>query len=355
MDGDPNTTLGITDARLQMATASSRAISGTQVPAAAVNDSVAQAVVGTNGPSVGTGAIAEFRCKTASEKGTLSALAIAIIAGVVIVGSITAVSMVRHRQQVNEQKEAEQQKDAALAADRAKADELAKQAAAEPEAAMTPVDPNAAPRSARIAAAGPIAAGKTAAGNTALPQALQIQFPLTDKKSGAKVRPSWICKTQRARNSGDCIRFRAGAAGAFTTSAAGTESSAGSDDVNDAHHFNYDESFNAEFHGAAAPPTAPKQSDVVATADFAGFEGLTIATVPNSVGFIVTMDGKLFFQRSALADGQQDPKHDDDSIPPGTHQFHVITSQGGLQVSESNNVRFDFQAKKKLTLKIEVR
>ena len=54
-------------------------------------------------------------------------------------------------------------------------------------------------------------------------------------------------------------------------------------------------------------------------------------------------------------DGQQDPKHDDDSIPPGTHQFRVITSSGGLQVAESNNVRFDFQAKKKLTLKIEVR
>jgi hypothetical protein len=67
------------------------------------------------------------------------------------------------------------------------------------------------------------------------------------------------------------------------------------------------------------------------------------------------MDGKLFFQRAALAEGQQDPKHDDDSIPPGTHQFQVITSSGGLQVTESNSVRFDFQSKKKLTLKIEVR
>jgi len=67
------------------------------------------------------------------------------------------------------------------------------------------------------------------------------------------------------------------------------------------------------------------------------------------------MDGKTFFQRKALAEGQQDPKHDDDSIPPGMHEFRVIVSAGGLQVSDSNNVRFDFQAKKKLTLKVEVR
>ena len=69
MDGDPNTTLD-TDARLQMATASSQAtISGTQVPAAAVNDSpVAQAVVGTSGSSVGTGAIANSAAKPTSEK-----------------------------------------------------------------------------------------------------------------------------------------------------------------------------------------------------------------------------------------------------------------------------------------------
>jgi hypothetical protein len=67
------------------------------------------------------------------------------------------------------------------------------------------------------------------------------------------------------------------------------------------------------------------------------------------------MDGKMFFQRKALADGQQDPKHDDDSIQPGMHEFRVIIMSGGLQVSDSNNVRFDFPAKRKLTLKIEVR
>jgi hypothetical protein len=94
--------------------------------------------------------------------------------------------------------------------------------------------------------------------------------------------------------------------------------------------------------------------DAVAAADSAKLR-IDDRTVPNGVSFSVMMDGKMLFQRNALAEGQQDPKHDDDSIPPGTHQFRVITTQGGLQVTESNNVRFDFQAKKKLTLKIEIR
>jgi hypothetical protein len=67
------------------------------------------------------------------------------------------------------------------------------------------------------------------------------------------------------------------------------------------------------------------------------------------------MDGKTFFQRKPIAEGQQDPKHDDDSIPPGIHEFRVVFSPGGLQVGDSNNVRFDFQAKKKLSLKVEIR
>jgi hypothetical protein len=56
-----------------------------------------------------------------------------------------------------------------------------------------------------------------------------------------------------------------------------------------------------------------------------------------------------------LAEGQLDPKRDDDSVPPGIHEFRVIVSPGSLQVTDSNNVRFDFLAKKKLTLKIELR
>jgi len=92
----------------------------------------------------------------------------------------------------------------------------------------------------------------------------------------------------------------------------------------------------------------------VSPADFAKLR-VDDRNVPNSVSFTVMMDGKTLFQRKALAEGQQDPKHDDDSIPPGMHEFRVIVSAGGLQVSDSNNVRFDFQAKKKLTLKVEVR
>ena len=272
-----------------------------------------------------------------------------------IVGSITAVSMVRHRQQVNEQKEAEQQKDAALAADRAKADEVAKQAAAQTEAAMTPVDPNAAPGAQGSQQPGQSPAGKTAAGNTALAAGATNSGSLTDKKSGAKIpatrgsaKPSALVTPATASNSAQAqqtpsqpppqVQNPAPAPTTSTTPAAATTTNPSTPPNT----------------GAAAPSAPPKQPDVVATADFAKLR-IDDRTVPTGVSFTVMMDGKLFFQRSALADGQQDPKHDDDSIPPGTHQFHVITSQGGLQVSESNNVRFDFQAKKKLTLKIEVR
>ena len=70
---------------------------------------------------------------------------------------------------------------------------------------------------------------------------------------------------------------------------------------------------------------------------------------------MVLMDGKLLFQRKMLPEGQSDPKHDDDSVPPGTHEFRVVIPPGTLQVADSNNVRFDFPAKKRMTLKIELR
>jgi hypothetical protein len=94
--------------------------------------------------------------------------------------------------------------------------------------------------------------------------------------------------------------------------------------------------------------------DSASAADFAKLR-IDARNVPNSVSFMVMMDGKLLYQRKNLPEGQADPKHDDDSVPPGMHEFRVVISTGGLQVSDSNTVRFDFQAKKKLTLKIELR
>jgi serine/threonine protein kinase len=365
MDGDPNTTLD-TDARLQMAAVGMQppatatqpltANTGANVNASGVSErnvnasggmdagATVNATAGANAPS---GVIA----KPAAKKGTLGTLAIAIIAGVVIVGSISTISIVRHRKQVREQLEAQQAQDAALAADRAKADELAKQVAAQGDASLTPPDPNA-PQTAQ--GAQQAGSSMTAAPNTTTAPGAKNSDASSDKKNSAKT-PA----TKGPNKSSTPVTPVAGSSSAQAQQAisppqvqnpapvpvVSTPPPAAAATTNPSTPAN---------SGASAPPAAAKPADAVAPADFAKLR-IDDRTVPNSISFTVMMDGKLFFQRAALAEGQQDPKHDDDSIPPGTHQFQVITSSGGLQVTESNSVRFDFQSKKKLTLKIEVR
>lgn len=357
MDGDPNTTLD-TDARLQMATAGGQAtISGTQVPASTVHASA--------GPSAIPGGVMNAEpnstasvvaAKPPAKKGTLSALAIAIIAGVVIVGSITAVTMVRHRQQAREQAEAEQQKEAALAADRAKADELTKQAAAQTEAAMTPPDPNAATAQGTQPPSSQPSAGKQSSGNFASTVGATNSGAAADKKNAGK-----IPATRGPGKSTPPVTPVTGSNSAQPVPMVSqppqvqTPAPAPTTPVQPATSTTTNSSTPASSGSApSSPPAAAKPADAVSTADYAKLR-IDDRTVPSGLSFTVMMDGKTLFQRNALAEGQQDPKHDDDSIPPGTHQFRVITSSGGVQVAESNNVRFDFQAKKKLTLKIEVR
>jgi serine/threonine protein kinase len=77
--------------------------------------------------------------------------------------------------------------------------------------------------------------------------------------------------------------------------------------------------------------------------------------VPNGASFVVMMDGKVFFQRGVLAEGKPSPTKDDQAVPPGSHEFRVINAPGGVQVGESKTVRAEFQAKKKMTLRIELR
>jgi serine/threonine protein kinase len=344
MDGDPNTTLD-TDARLQMASA------GIQPPTTGTQPLTASADANPN-ESAALGVVSGSVAKPPAKKGTLGTLAIAVIAGVVIVGSITTVSMIRHRRQAREQAEAEQQKEAILAQDRAKADELAKQAAAQTEASMTSSDPNAMQNGQQPAGLTP--AGKQPAGNSTPPGGATNSGAASDKKnlskipatrgpgkSNAPTNPSTGSNSQQASQPVTAAPPVPTPAPAPTTSAPPPSTSA----TNPA--------APATTSASNQPPAAAK-TDAVAPADFAKLR-VDDRTVPNSVSFTVMMDGKVFFQRKALAEGQQDPRHDDDSIPPGTHEFRVMISAGGLQVGDSNNVRFDFQAKKKLTLKIEVR
>jgi serine/threonine protein kinase len=362
MDGDPNTTLD-TDARLQMASVGMQAPAtgtqpltaniGTNVNASDANESGGVGAGANVGAIAGANIPAAVIAKPAAKKGTLGTLAIAIIAGVVIVGSISTISIVRHRRQAREHAEAQQAQDAALAADRAKADELAKQVAAQGDASLTPPDPNT-PQTAQGAQQPDQPAGKPTASNTTPASGAKNSGTSSDNKnstktpatkgtnkSSAPVTPVTGSNSAQAQQTVSPPPQVQTPAPAPVTPVQPT-TSATTNPTTPANS------------GASAPPAAAKPADAVTPADFAKLR-IDDRTVPNSVSFTVMMDGKLFFQRAALAEGQQDPKHDDDSIPPGTHQFQVITSSGGLQVAESNSVRFDFQAKKKLTLKIEVR
>jgi hypothetical protein len=77
--------------------------------------------------------------------------------------------------------------------------------------------------------------------------------------------------------------------------------------------------------------------------------------VPMGASFVVVMDGKTLFQRGVLVEGKPDPTKDDLVVPPGSHEFRVITAPGGVQVGDSKTVRADFVSKKKMTLRIELR
>jgi len=348
LDGDPNTTLD-TDARLQMA--------AERVPPAATSTRPPTASLDA---SVPVGVTSSTVAKPPAKKGTLSALAVAVIAGVVVMGSIASVQYFRHRGRVHAQEEAEKQKAAILTQDQAKADEIARQAALKTEAALTPADPNASaanpgapqpldPTSAK----NPDTSNSTPGSKSTSAPSAKNSDPSTDKKNAPKppatrgaAKPSSPVSPASGSNSAPASQpvtitppVQAPAPAPSTpTPPPNTSTTNASAPANS---------------GAASPPAAAKP-DTVSPADFAKLR-VDDRNVPNSVSFTVMMDGKTLFQRKALAEGQQDPKHDDDSIPPGMHEFRVIVSAGGLQVSDSNNVRFDFQAKKKLTLKVEVR
>jgi hypothetical protein len=77
--------------------------------------------------------------------------------------------------------------------------------------------------------------------------------------------------------------------------------------------------------------------------------------VPNSVSFVVLMDGKILAQRGAVQEGQPDPLKDDLAVTPGNHEFKVIFPPGGIAVATSNTVRQELKSKKKKTLRIELR
>jgi hypothetical protein len=74
--------------------------------------------------------------------------------------------------------------------------------------------------------------------------------------------------------------------------------------------------------------------------------------VPDSVGFIILMDGKPLYERT---DSSSPGANEEPIIPPGQHEFRVISGHNSVKLGDSNSVRGEFQVKKKKALHIELR
>jgi serine/threonine-protein kinase len=73
--------------------------------------------------------------------------------------------------------------------------------------------------------------------------------------------------------------------------------------------------------------------------------------MPSNLDFTIEMNGKLYFRRSVAGNKQQ---YEDLFVPPGVQEFHAIARNSETQKA-SNTVSDEFKAKKKKTLKIELR
>lgn len=71
---------------------------------------------------------------------------------------------------------------------------------------------------------------------------------------------------------------------------------------------------------------------------------------PASLGFALEMDGKIYFERGVKPQSVFDNLY----APPGIHEFRVTAGLGASRKT-SNIVSTDFRAKKKKTLRIELR
>ena len=71
---------------------------------------------------------------------------------------------------------------------------------------------------------------------------------------------------------------------------------------------------------------------------------------PASLGFTIEMDGKIYFERGVKPQTTFDNLY----APPGIHEFRVVAGLGTTHKT-SNIVSTDFRAKKKKTLRIELR
>jgi eukaryotic-like serine/threonine-protein kinase len=104
---------------------------------------------------------------------------------------------------------------------------------------------------------------------------------------------------------------------------------------------------------ASAPPPAPSRVDFDPTAlkpnDSARLR-VEADHFPASLGFTLEMDGKIYFERGAKSQTTFDNLY----APPGIHEFRVTAGLGASR-KVSNIVSTDFRAKKKKTLRLDLR
>jgi serine/threonine-protein kinase len=77
---------------------------------------------------------------------------------------------------------------------------------------------------------------------------------------------------------------------------------------------------------------------------------IDMESLPSSASFVVDMDGKTFFKGSMLTSSTYNNLY----VPPGVHEFRVTVSAGNIQ-KKSKIVSAEFIAKKRMTLKVELR
>ncbi len=73
--------------------------------------------------------------------------------------------------------------------------------------------------------------------------------------------------------------------------------------------------------------------------------------MPANLDFTVELNGKTYFRRS-MEGNKAD--YDDLFVPPGVQEFRATAQRNGIQKA-SNTVSTEFKAKKKKTLKVELR
>lgn len=77
---------------------------------------------------------------------------------------------------------------------------------------------------------------------------------------------------------------------------------------------------------------------------------LDLGRLPGALAFTIEMNGKTYFKGTAGSKSDYDNLY----VPPGVHEFRVTVSGGGVQ-KVSNIVSADFVAKKRMSLKVELR